>query len=440
MSADIKSERNQSYKRAAVAGGLLLLLVLSLVIAILIIILPWKVLMWIAIILAVILFIVLCIGFLAPFDPEKIIDNQSESLIGPLDRRLLRLALDERQGQADLDAFLNDWDIEAAPIKSVLLAAYIMKNRPNLKFPQSVSPRLNGVLSFCRFQNLKREAHFKKIASALCNEGIIPMIIKGGAMKVYRPDFPRWMNDIDILVPASDYDRAVDIAVSLGYGRMMITDHSVDLHQSDSEEGLLDIHKHLEMFTGKEITLNEGFFSRASKRNFFSTKGLLPSPEDMVFIALVNLYKNLAKNQTIESSVTTFFDIKYLIGLNECFDIGIVWENARKSDTVFQVMFASKVVESVVPGIFPEGWYSLKDEIIGRFDEQLVDFLFQRDIMSSFRDSISSTGVGKSLKEDWNVFVFIWVAFVGVVKKMFNSPRKKYLIWRTMRFLRGMIG
>ena len=28
------------------------------------------------------------------------------------------------------------------------------------------------------------------------------------------------------------------------------------------------------------------------------------------------------------------------------------------------------------------------------------------------------TGVGKSLKKDWNVFIFMWVAFVDVVKWM----------------------
>lgn len=429
MSADIKSERNQSYKRAAVAGGLLLLLVLSFVIAILVIVLPWKVLMWIAIILVAILFFALCLGFLTPFNPDEIIDSQARTVIGDLDRRLLYLALDESKGQADLDDFLSDWDIEASPIRSVLLAAYIMKTRPVLEFPQTVSPRLNGVLSFCRFQNLKREAHYKKISTALVKEGITPMILKGGAMKVYRPDFPRWMNDIDLLVQADDYDKAIDIAVSLGYGRMMVTDHSVDLHLPDSDEGLLDIHKHLEMFTGREEVLNDGFFARAVEKKFFSSNGLLPSPEDMVFVSLVNFFKNMEKDQTPESSLTTFFDLKFMVGQKAEFDWNVVRENSRLSGAEFQVMIASKIVGSVLKGVFPEGWTDSFEISRKELKKQLVDFLYKRDVLAASRESFSETKVGAAVNKDWNIIVFMWVALVGLIKKVICDPRLKYSIW-----------
>ncbi|MBO6248764.1 MAG: nucleotidyltransferase family protein [Bacteroidales bacterium] len=437
MGTDLSSKHNRKYKRMLVLGGLIILCIFACVFALLFTFVPWKVMMWIlASLLAITALVVIVCSFI-PIRFDDVIAEQASGALGDLDRRLLRLALDSGSSQRDLDAFIKDWEIEAAPIRSVLLVAYIMKTRPDLVFPASVTPRLNGVLSFCRFQNLKKEAHFCKVASALSREGIPSLILKGGAMKVYRPDFPRWMNDIDMMVPADDYERAVDIAVSLGYSRLMVTDHSVDLHEADSEEGLLDIHKHLEMFTGKEESLNEGLFSRASERKVFSAQGLVPSPEDMVFVALVNLYKNLAKNQTPESSLTTFFDIKYLVGLKKDFDMGIVKENARLSDAGFQVMYATRVVESVVPGMFPEGWDSMMTVSDGHFKEDLVDFLFRRDVLAASRDSFSSTKVGESLKTDWNVFVFIWVAFVEAVKKLLSSTRVKYTVWRVLRLIRG---
>lgn len=416
-------------------GGLLLLLVVICFIALLWLLLPWKVLVLLAAILVACLVVFYAVGFIIPFNPEDVIRREAEEVISEQDRVLLRLALDDDSRQEDLDAFLANWDIEEAPIKSVLLVAYVMKTRTDLKFPSSITPRLNGVLSFCKFQNLKREAHFSKICGALAKENIPCIILKGGAMKVYRPEFPRWMNDIDMLVPSEDYDRAVDIAVSLGYSSSMCTDHSVDLHHPDSDEGLLDIHKHLEMFTGKEEALNEGLFARSSARHFFMTDGRVPSPEDMVFISLVNLYKNLAKKQTPESSLTTFYDLKYLTRLNPVFDWEVVKNNCELSDASFQVIFSSMIVESVVSDVFPEGWRSSMPISDKEFKKQLVDFLFRKDVLSSSRDSFGETAVGQSLSNDWNILVFMWVAFVEFIKKAFCNSHLKYSFWRIHQLL-----
>jgi len=436
MGVDLSSGRDKKYMRMLFWGSVLLFFLTVCFFALLGWILSWKVLGWVILVMLALLLLPLAVCALIPFHPEDVILTQGDEALGDLDRRLLKLALDEGTTQGDIDAFVKDWDIEAAPIRSVMLVAYIMKTRPDLEFPATISPRLKGVLSFCRFQNLKREAHFRKVSSALSAEGIPSLVMKGGAMKVYRPDFPRWMNDIDMLVPASEYERAVDIAVSMGYGRIMVSDHSVDLHLEGSDEGLLDIHKHLEMFTGKEEALNDALFSRALKRNVFSGEGLVPCPEDMVFIALVNLYKNLAKNQTPESSLTTFFDIKYLVGLDPDFDLEVIKEDAKLTGSGFQVMYAIKVVESVVPGIFPHGWAGLIEVPEKEFKKQLIDFLFRRDVLSCSRDSVAGTKVGESLQKDWNIFVFAWAALVEGAKKVLDITPVKYSLWRLKRALR----
>ncbi len=436
MGADIASERNKSYRRAAIMGGLLLLLVLSAFIILLFVLVPVKVLAWVGLCVLATVVILLVAFSIIPFDTEKIISEQAEKVIDNQDKRLLELALDEKRSRKDLYACAKDWDIEKAPIKSVLLMAYLMKTRPELRFPPTIVPRLNGVLSFCRFQNIKREAHFTKLGEALRKKGIPFAILKGGAMKVYRPDFPRWMNDIDMLVPADKYEMAVDVAMDMGYDKPMVTDHSVDLHLPGSDEGLIDIHKHLEMFTGTEDSLNEGLFARAGLTGIFSTKGYLPSPEDMVFVALVNFYKNLAKNQTQESSLTTFYDIKYLLDSKAEFDISVVKENARLTGGEFQVLFSSKLIDSVVPGLLPVCFVDSLKVSDKEFKKQLIDFLFRRDVFSNARDAVKETSIGGSLQKDWNPLVFMWVAFVGGVKRLFGFPMLKYSVWRICRVFR----
>ena len=431
MGADLSSGRNRKYKRMLLLGFVFLLFLTVCFFALLGWILSWKVLGWVILVVLALLLLPLAVCALIPFHPEDVILTQGDEALGDLDRRLLKLALDEGTTQEDIDAFVKDWDIEAAPIRSVMLMAYIMKTRPDLEFPATISPRLKGVLSFCRFQNLKREAHLSKVGKALNKEGIPFAILKGGAMKVYRPDFPRWMNDIDIIVPESFYRRVVDIVMALGYDKPMVTDHSVDLHLPGSDEGLLDIHDRLEMFTGKEEAFNDGLFVRSQEVPMFSVTGLLPSPEDMVFIALVNLYKNLAKNQTPESSLTTFFDMKYLIARKPDFDWSIVKDNAKKTGTEFQIYYSVVFLSSIIPDAFPP-MLTESDLSDKEFENQLVDFLFKRDVLSKARDSFSQTSVGASFQKDYNPIVFMWVSLVSLLKRVFSirAVKKTLLILR----------
>ena len=366
----------------------------------------------------------------APKAIQTLINKSEKEILDPLDRRLLTLALSERIDQEALEAFLRDWDIEKAPIKSVMLMAYLMKTHEEVRFPADITPRLNGVLSFCRFQNLKRCAHLSKVGAALNGVGIPFAILKGGAMKVYRPDFPRWMNDIDILVPEDRYKEAVDLGVKLGYRKSADTDHSVDLHLPDSGEGLIDIHKKLETVNGKEDKLNPGLFSRAERREMFSVQGLLPCPEDMVFVLLFELFKNCARNEQQESKLMAFFDIKYLVGLKPDFDWEIVLDNAAKTSTMFQVWFSASVLSQIVPDVFPEDLRVRIADDLGKkeFEKQTVDFLFKRDVLTSTREKFQETAVGRHVLHDYNPLVFVWVGFVNVMKGIFKSTTVKRII------------
>lgn len=308
------------------------------------------------------------------------------------DRQILRLALSSGNTQEDVDSVMGGWDIEAAPIQTVMLVAFLMKNHPEFSFPENVRPRLEGLLRFCRFQFLKARSHFSKAANALHDAGIPFAVIKGGAMKVLRPDFPRWMSDIDILVPETNFNDAVQIVASLGYDPE-IWPHAADLKIPGEKDGVIDIHRYIKMNTGSERAVNEGVFQRAGKVPMYSTEGMLPCNEDLVFIILVNLYYNIITKTSTNSSVCAFFDIQYLSRSKEDFDWKIVRDDAVKTGSVEQLYLLRKIADRMVPGIIPD--HFLEEEADKRKAEKMCLWLVRnRKKIVPLRNEINTSLFG----------------------------------------------
>ena len=252
--------------------------------------------------------------------------------IGSIDQRLL--GLENKCSQEDLDCFLKDWDIEKSPIQSVIFLAQVMKSHPDLSFNASLTPRLNGVLSYCRFKNLHIETILNEVVNALNNNNIGYELIGDWAMKRLRPGFPRWINDIKILVGADDYNKAISIVSSIK------SDTRIILHQS----------------------LDGGL-----------------SLEKLLFFSLLNIYDILVSGQPLEACVTTLSDIRYISSLKEVLDTEIIWKEATFHGLEVEISIASNVVSSTVSGLFPDKWpdYSLSSRIVKK---RLIDFLFRRDV------------------------------------------------------------
>ena len=312
------------------------------------------------------------------------------------ERQLLSLSLAPSVFQENLDAFLEGWEIEKSPFPSILILSYLMKTHPDLTFPESVMPRLKGVLTYCRFQNLKLFAHFSKVSAKLESLQIASVILQGGAMKVYRPDFPRWMGDIDVLVHEQDFQRAAEAIEALGY-RPLKCAHSWDFSVGENQEGAIDLHRYFQMNTGKEFSLNEGLFSRAREVKVASGKCHLPCREDMVFIALVNLYKNLAGKTSSGSVLNAFIDLDYLLDSPDGFRWDIVWDNARKTGTEIQICLSAAFVSTLMPHAFPEeflGDWMDRDQA----ERPCLELLYQREIISPLRAEIGVPNVIKAFR------------------------------------------
>ena len=313
---------------------------------------------------------------------DTALDFLERDLLSPGDRKVLSLALSEAT-QGELDQALADWDIEAAPLQSVLLLAYLLKMRPDLCFPPSMEPRLKGVLSYCRFQNLKLKAHFTKIARGLNEAGIPFLVLKGGAMKVYRPDFPRWMSDVDMLVHEGSFEQAESVVEGLGYVPFR-DKHSTDFHLAGEKDGIADLHRFVYMATGHESLVTEDFFARASRCTVFSAEGLLPAAEDMVFIALVNLCHNLSERTSPGSVISSFFDLAYLVSSKADFDWDIVRADALKSRSQVTVGLMTRLMSRFVPGVLPP--HFLEEDIdTAEAEEKCFHLLYRRAVLAPLR-------------------------------------------------------
>lgn len=301
-----------------------------------------------------------------------------EEFLTEQDKSLLSLAFSENPDQEDLDAFLANWDIEAAGGHKAIMMSYFMKMHPDLKFTNYEFPRLKGLLRFHRFANLKLMAHYTKLGKALNKEKIPLMILKGGAMKYLRPDLPRVMADIDILVPSEYFLATAQIAQGLGYlfdESEKAPEHSIDLFEPGSTAGTIDIHKYLLMPLDKGPLYNECLFSRAMKAKIFGVDSLIPCNEDLVFIALTNLSRNLMDHSSVKGILFNLFDCKYLIESKEDFDWNIVIENARLTSSVVQLHFAITFLNKIIPNILPSHVINNK-EFAKEIEEYSEDLLF----------------------------------------------------------------
>ena len=284
---------------------------------------------------------------------DLLIEGFKSELMSDKDKNLINMIFSSNPTQEKLDTFFEKWDIEAVGSAKALVLAYFMKMHPGLNFSEYVGPRLSGLLRFYKFQNMKLISHYTKICNELKKENIIPLIFKGGAMKHLRPEFPRVMGDIDVLVKENEYQKAGNIAEKMGYDCAWDI-HSVDLHPKDSEEGIMDIHKYIYMHTGFETNVNDDLFKRARKEKVFGMDTLVPSNEDLLFISLVNMTRNLTNKTSWHGVLFTLFDVKYLLESKLDFDWNIVVENASKTKTEIQVCFSTKFINNIVPNLLPE--------------------------------------------------------------------------------------
>ena len=351
----------------------------------------------------------------------SIVDVFYNELVSPQDQKLLEIAFAKKIEQAQLDHFFASWDIEKfGEVKSMMLS-YVMKANPQLQFSSYEKPRLEGLLKYHRFHNLKLIAHYAKIVKALNEHNIFPMILKGGAMKHIRPDLSRAMGDIDILIPEeTQFEKAREICKNLGYEEVIPDDHSIDLHLPNSTEGTVDLHRYIDLETNYDKSFSQELFARATKEKVFGVQAFVPCFEDLLFLAMINLARNLNNKTSLQGILYALFDFKYLSESKSDFDWNLVLRNIIKTKTYSQALLAMKFTNKIIPDILPESLLSNK-VINKKFNRHCDRIIFHHFFFNDFRNRHKKLSIKNALKN-----------FENFKEYLINKP-KYFLIKRIVR-------
>lgn len=289
---------------------------------------------------------------------QRVVSKMYGQYVTPVDRALLDMVFAEKPTQALLDDCLRVCDIEVMGGHKSLMFSYLMREHPELRFSAYVAPRLKGLVNFYRFANIQVLQHFSRIGKALNESGIPILIYKGAAMKTLRPELSRPMGDVDILIPQERMKEAINLCEKLGYRYAMEGDehHTATIRTVDGKDAV-DIHCAIfgAEYVGSAATtnFNKHLFARAKECSAFGVRVLLPAHEDLFFIVLANLTKNLREKTSLHSLFYALFDCRFLLRDKPSFDWGIVRNNSQVTHMELQVRLAVEFMDALVPGIVP---------------------------------------------------------------------------------------
>lgn len=355
---------------------------------------------------------------------DKLISKYISSLLTTNDLKLLELIFKKEPTQEELDVFLSTYDIEVAGGYKALMLSYFMKMHPNLNFTQYENQRLKGLFNYYRFQNVKLLSYFIKIGKQL-NEKQIPMLIlKGFAMKYLRPELSRAMGDVDILVPENKFVKTIKLLKTMGY-RLDVYIHSIDIHEPDSDAGILDIHRYIDMKNRKERPLNKFLFKRAKETTYSGVKILVPSEEDLLFLSLINLALNLQEKTSKASTLYVLFDCQYLLSKPN-FDFNIVIENIKLTHTQDQIAYAIKFINTIIPDLIPKKLYN-HSILRNRVNNNCLNVLFNNQYFPALQKLSRKTKLKKVFSKEMSILNYIKLKFIYKISK-FVSKKQMYLI------------
>jgi hypothetical protein len=285
---------------------------------------------------------------------ERIVRRFYQQYVTERDRALLDLVFHPCPTQSYLDAALEMCDIEVLGSSKSLMLSYLMREHPELQFSPYVKPRLQGLVDFFRFANIRTLSHFSKIGKALAARDIPILIFKGAVMKALRSGLSRPMGDVDILIAPEHMATAVKTCIDLGYHDAMTgVSNAVDI-VTESGDSAVDIHKAIFEGGGNADAFHRGLFARARKTEAFGVPVLMPSHEDLLFIVLANLTKNLREKTSIHGLFFALLDTRFLLGDKTDFNWDIVSENIRNTGMELPVRFGAEFMNSLVPDIIPD--------------------------------------------------------------------------------------
>ena len=173
------------------------------------------------------------------------------------------------------------------------------------------------------------------------------------------------------------------------------------------------------MGTGKEKLFNDILAKRAITLPFSSLSVKVPSPEDMVFISLVNFWKNVTYKTSERSVANLCFDLKFLKEREGGLNWDTIRSNALTTESVETVYLASRLLDGIIPGFFPDGF--LEEEAdLKKVETLMAQTLHTRNVLCPLQDEIGEFNIIKALKEGKPFFKYIFLRAKYFLLKRFS--------------------
>lgn len=325
-------------------------------------------------------------------------ENYCKEFISKDEKKLIEYAFSNNTTKTDIDLIVHDWNKYSCDDSKILLLLYLLKVCPDLFINTNLNSRLKEIYNKYRMNNLVIITPFIKAGKVLNENGIYPLILKGLAMKHLRQDMPRIMGDVDFLLQKRDFMKAIDLIVPLGYYYEKIDYHSVDLHDKNTGRNAIDIHRFISMGTKNEQNFLNDLFKRATIKNVFGVKSLVPCFEDLMFITLVNLSRNLRESTSKSAILYSLFDCKYFLESKTDFDWSIIKYNIKKTSTESHIKSAIKFINNISKNILPDNIFDIIE--LNSMDETyFTKVLFKHYYLNELRKKCRALKLKDLLKD-----------------------------------------
>ena len=263
------------------------------------------------------------------------------------DRELIRLyELHGNAGAEEIGKWFQSVDFEALSAECVCMAAVMGAENDYRGVPTELHPRLKGILRYHRMLNSGLYAAMCSMTREYNKHGIDVLVLKGAAIKTgYQPDFVRPMWDVDILVRPKDFDRALQIAQSLGY-RGSWAPHSIDLKRGSTEA--IDLHcVYLRDLRSRK---NRDYWPECREVQWNHARFFVPERCALLLQLIVNAHNNFMTHYGTHAPLRWIMDMDALLRDKTPMDWDKVIHLAKKLQLEAQLMIILAAYDAVLPG------------------------------------------------------------------------------------------
>lgn len=293
----------------------------------------------------------------------------------------LQLSDEEVRDLNELIAPINDWDkvVEMVIARQAgpLLYQKILLQEKTLLIPAKALDALRQSQLKTLSRNMVLAAHFAQIATALNNEGIPVIAMKGIYLLewLYKDASLRQCSDIDLLVKPVDGERALELMRKLGYLSVQtglpadITQKLMPVHYLPMIKNGVSVEIHTRLHsavTEYEIDM-ETLWTESVVIKLHGVMTRVFRPEHLLITLIQHLDKHFSKSKF---QFTGFYDISNLLDIyGETMDISIILSSAETWRLKTMVQEYCTMVHQYFKGSVP---YSL---LIQQAPKKLEDIL-----------------------------------------------------------------